>query len=97
MQNSGVAVQVLGVFTIVCGVFVGFVSLSTGGIYIVGASLVTGVLLICLGNAFYALGDLVRYAKQSADALDRIAKEQTGVASELPLDAAKRIRSLQNK
>lgn len=94
MQNSGVAVQVIGIFTLIGAVIGGFLKLNSGGLILLFSGIVAGILLICVGNAFFALGDIERHAKRAADALDRIAKEQTGVASSLPPDAAKRLKQL---
>lgn len=94
MRNSGVATQVVGVVIILGGVVVGFLTAAPLGLVVIVGGILLGLLLICLGNAFYALGDVVNDTKRGADALDRIAKAQTGVASSLPPDAAKRLREL---
>lgn len=94
MRNSGVATQIIGVVIAAVGVIGGLLTAFPSGFVFIVGGIFLGLLLICVGNALFAVGDIARDAKRSADALDRIAKAQTGVASSLPPDAAKRLREL---
>jgi len=89
---------VIGILGSLGGVFVAFTPVypsrygdATSGITLVVSSLLTWVLLYGFGTLLERIDDIAIDTRRSADALDRIAKVQTGVASSLPPDAARRL------
>lgn len=76
MQNSGVAMQVVGVFTMIAGFVTGLLVGQIGGAIVVGVSVISGILFICLGNAFFALGDIERNSRRAADAMEKLTNQR---------------------
>lgn len=102
MRSIGFGLQILAVAALVMGVVLGISSLGSvytrdAGVPIIAGSIGAAVVLYVLGAILVALDDITRNVQRAANALDRIAKAQTGVASDLPPDAAKRLREVQRR
>lgn len=91
MQLAGIGVFVVGSIYLLDGAQHGS---GTERLPLVIGAAVCALMLFAVAEIIHILDDTRTAAERGADALDRLAKARTGVASSLPPDAAKRIREM---